>query len=344
MAMASLLDKEVLLLDGGLGTTLEDNYNVKFDEQTPLWSSHLLVTDPDKLEKALHDFVKAGADIILTPTYQASYEGFTKTVIDGERLDFFEEICQYLDLGVDLSRHAFNNKPGLVALSLGAYGATLQPSQEFSGQYGDVDERRLEDWHVQRIAMFWASFDKVDLVAFETIPRLDELRAVRTAANVNRHKSVFKPYWVSCVFPNNDNRLPDGSTIEEIVRVLLEEREWEDGTPSLLPFGLGINCTKVEKYPSLIAEFEAAAEKLNIKLPRLVLYPNGSNGQAYDSNTHTWVGAEDKVSKDDWDDTVFNIVEEVKRRGKWRGIIVGGCCKTGPIEIGKLRTRIDAMR
>lgn len=338
--MSSLLDKKVLLLDGGLGTTLEDQHGIKFDSKTPLWSSHLLLTDPDLLERVQNEFVRAGADILLTPTYQASHEGFSNTELNGEKVDFFEEICQYLDLGIDISRHAFNNKPGLVALSLGAYGAIMTPSQEYGGQYEDMcNENKLEHWHVARIAMFWASWEKVDLVAFETIPRLEEVRAVRTAANVNRHERVFKPYWVTCVFPNNDERLPDGSSISEVVAALLEERVWEDGVKFQPPWGIGINCTKVQKLPKLITEFEKAAETLQLQLPRLVIAPNGSKGQRYDSGTQTWVGDEEKG--DIWDEQVWQVLQDVEKRGKWKGIVVGGCCKTGPQEIANLRKRID---
>ena len=338
--MSSLLNKEVLLLDGGLGTTLEDQYGVKFDSTTPLWSSHLLLTDPDTLEKAQRQFVKAGIDILLTPTYQASHDGFSRTVINGETIDFFEEICQYMDLGVDISRHVFNNRPGLVALSLGAYGATMMPSQEYGGQYGDMSsETKLEHWHVARIAMYWACWDKVDVVAFETIPRLEEVKAIRTAANVNRHSKIFKPYWVTCVFPNDDDRLPDGSSIEDVVKALFEERTWADGVTMQVPWGVGINCTKVQKIPALVKEFERAANALGVQLPRLVFAPNGSKGQKYDSTTQTWVG--DKEDGDDWAEQVSNVVDEVRQRGQWKGIVVGGCCKSGPEDIADLRTRID---
>lgn len=338
---SSLLDKDLLLLDGGLGTTLEDKHGIKFNSSTPLWSSHLLVTNPDLLESVQQSFVQAGADIVLTPTYQASYEGFTRTVVDGEHIDFYEDICQYLDLGVDISRHAFNDRPGLVALSLGAYGATMIPSQEFSGQYGQMTERQLEDWHCERIAMYWASYAKVDLVAFETLPRLDEVRAVRTAANVNRHSNVYKPYWVSCVFPNTDNRLPDGSAIRDIVQVLLQDLDWEDGEKAFPPWAIGINCTKVEKLASLVEEFEQAAELLNLRLPRLVIYANGANGQVYDSTSQTWIGT--KETEGPWVDQTWATVEAARKRGNWAGIVVGGCCKTTTEDIRSLRQHIDAL-
>lgn len=341
MSSNPLLDKEILVLDGGLGTTLEDKHNLTFDSSTPLWSSHLLLTDPDLLERVQHDFVNAGADILLTPTYQASYDGFANTTINGEKIDFYEEICQYLDLAVDISRHAFNNQPGLVALSLGAYGATMSPSQEYGGMYGGMcDETKLEHWHVARIAMYWASWDKVDLVAFETLPRIEEIRAVRTAANVNRNEAIFRPYWVTCVFPNDDERLPDGSSVKDVVKALFEERNWDDGVRMKTPWGVGINCTEVQKLSKLVEQFENAASELEVKLPRLVIVPNGSKGQKYDSKTQTWIG--DRTEDVAWDEILWQVVQDAMKRGRWDGFVVGGCCKTGSEEIAKLRKQRDA--
>ena len=64
--MAKNFEKPIMLLDGGLGTTLEDQYGVAFSADTPLWSSHLLISSPSTLKEAHMSFVKAGADIILT--------------------------------------------------------------------------------------------------------------------------------------------------------------------------------------------------------------------------------------------------------------------------------------
>src|ERR1700760_2588442 len=71
------------LLDGGLGTTLADKHGCIFNETTPLWSSQLLLTSPATLLSAQTDFADAGADIILSATYQASFAGFAKSgVVD----------------------------------------------------------------------------------------------------------------------------------------------------------------------------------------------------------------------------------------------------------------------
>ena len=63
----------ILLLDGALGTVLEKApYNILFNENTPLWSSHLLLTNPDIFQDVHRSYIDAGADIIQAATYQAS--------------------------------------------------------------------------------------------------------------------------------------------------------------------------------------------------------------------------------------------------------------------------------
>lgn len=294
---------EILILDGGLGTTLEDQYNIKFSIQTPLWSSHLLITDQNTLRKVQHDFSKY-SDIILTPTYQASHIGFKKTGIEEK------DISKYFKSGIEISRETGK----IVALSLGAYGAILQPSQEYSGKY-DIDEEGLVKFHQERLNVC----EGYDLIAFETIPRLNEIRAVKRVAKGK--------YWISCVFPN-ENKLPDGSTIEEVVKTMMVGSR---------PWAIGMNCTKVEKISKLILEFEEVGERLGLKLPRLVIYPDGTNGLIYDTTVQKWIGIENEGK---WDEQVGEIVKEVVNRNKWEGIVVGGCCKTTPEHIMKLRSRL----
>lgn len=69
----------IQILDGGLGTSLQDQHGVTFDSSTPLWSSHLLVSDPTTLLACQRNFITAGCDVLLTATYQVSIEGFART-------------------------------------------------------------------------------------------------------------------------------------------------------------------------------------------------------------------------------------------------------------------------
>lgn len=358
-SVQEILNRKILLLDGGLGTTLEDHHDVKFSSKdTPLWSSHLLLSSPQTLLEVQTAFAKAGADVILTATYQASYDGMAKTPMiahwkhEKHPKDAPAEAKAMLTSAVSISKNAVqqNGRPGLVALGLGAYGATLIPSQEYSGDYGEIDRGTLHQFHQARLDAFIhdeEAWRNIDIIAFETLPTLGEIIAVRDVMQtcqdiVDGHKVKnfqSKPYWISCVFPNDDDGLPDGSSIELVVRAMLKKDHY-----SPRPYAIGINCTKVHKISRLVKKFEAARHKLGenyFTLPRLVIYPDRAGDGVYDSKTQKWVGGEsDGVP---WDEQMFELVREIQQRGKWEGILVGGCCKTTPEHIAKLRKRIDEL-
>ena len=84
-------------------------------------------------------------------------------------------------------------------------------------------------------------------------------------------------------------------------------------------------------------------------LPRLIIYPDGASGLIYDTATQKWVvatEASDSKGKDasrhrGWHEELADIVREVHGRGAWKGILVGGCCKTTPAHIVKLRQSLE---
>jgi homocysteine S-methyltransferase len=365
---APLLSAPLLLLDGGLGTTLsQPPYNITFSsDTTPLWSSHLLTTVSGRatLLDVQRSFVQAGSQVLLTVTYQGSLEGFARTrradgVEDGADSgdgvgEGIGEVIREVEArgmmrgAVGIAREAFEREgkgrgEGIVALSLGAYGATLVPGQEYEGNYGSWGEEELVEWHRRRLEVFfdgqgsgekehvWAD---VAVVAFETLPRLDEVRAVRRVMT-----GVDRPFWVSCVFPGEKDgeekyTLPDGKGVRELVAALL-------GGDEPRPWGIGINCTKIWKVRDLIVEFEQAIENAGYEKTRLVLYPDGAGDLVYDTTKQEWLPADKKKgSGKAWDEDMTEIATEVTRRGKWNGIIIGGCCMTGPEQIAALKGRV----
>ena len=295
----------ITILDGGLGTTLKDHYDASVDGATrPLWSSHILISDPATLTSVQTAFADAGAEIILTATYQASIEGFSRTENpqDGSIGIPVAEAEKYMRSAVKIARSSFKRKHGAekagkVALSLGAYGAVMVPSQEYSGKYDEEHRtlKQLRDWHHQRLGIFFnvkETWREVDMVAFETLPLLVEIEAVRqtmwmTQETAEGHSEP-KPFWISCVFPGKDLCLPDGSSVDKIVAAMLGRRN-----NAAMPFAIGINCTKVGKVTELIREFEDAVGKMidakELKdAPALVFYPDGTNGEVYNTSTHEW--------------------------------------------------------
>lgn len=285
-------DTRILFLDGGLGTSLEDKYGVVFSNKTtPLWSSHPLISDPQTLLACQRDFGRVPVDVIETATYQVSIRGFAATKTEQWPTGIGrDDIPAFLQTAVDVADQARGKPDAKIALSLGPYGSTMVPGQEYSGAYDDDhnDEEKLADWWAERLSLFQSnevSLDKITYVACETLPRLDEISAVRRAV---AGFTSSKPCWIACVFPGEGDQLPDGSSIQQVVEAMLLPHE-----SKAQPWGIGINCTKLHKLRDLVDKFEAAVSGLVQEgkipsWPALVLYPDGTNGEVYNTTTQKW--------------------------------------------------------
>lgn len=268
-----------------------------------------------------------------------------------------------------------------IALSLGPFGATLNPAQEFDGFYPppygpkgytsnpaesntnsfpDTDEGRrlvaasvnvLAEFHLERLRVFAddpETWDMVDLVAFETVPLSREVTAIRRAVGhlqqeLRVRDAEMKKWWVSTVWP--DGRFPEelvfggGRALpRQVVQSLLG-----NANPSSVPnpWGIGINCTSLEHLPKLLAEFSAAAHELCSASGErlwLVVYPNG--GDTYDPVRRIWIHtAQGKGEL--WAEKYWGLVKGTEGEGSvWSGIVLGGCCRTGPTEIEALVRRV----
>lgn len=74
----------------------------------------------------------------------------------------------------------------LVAASLGCYGAALADGSEYRGDYGgSIGQDGLKEWHKERVDVL-ATADGVDLLVFETIPCLAEVRAILSLLQVEQ--------------------------------------------------------------------------------------------------------------------------------------------------------------
>lgn len=359
----------ILFLDGGLGTSLEDKYGVKFSHKTtPLWSSHPIVSDPETLLACQKDFGQVPVDVIETATYQVSLPGFaaTKTESWPNGIDA-PHVPGFLKQAVDIADQARGKPDAKVALSLGPYGSTMVPGQEYSGAYDDEhnDEPRLAEWWAHRLSLFSDPqlLDRIAYIACETIPRLDEITAVRKA--VAGFSS--KPLWIACVFPGEGDGFPDGSSIEQVVDAMLSP-----GDTKAQPWGIGINCTKMHKLEGLIEKFEAAVSKMIQEgripsWPALILYPDGTNGEVYNTTTQKWEAPAGQVEQTvslspsliillppqrraagsdmpqiPWEQHLGQIVVDTARRQRWQTILVGGCCKASHSDIAKLVKYVDS--
>ena len=300
-----------LVLDGGLSNVLED---LGCDLNQKLWSAGVLLSDPEAIMQAHLQYLRAGADIITTASYQASIEGFVHAGLTRARAEGL------LGLSVDLANRARDayrkerpddHRPVLVAASLGPYGACLADGSEYTGIY-DADDTRIRAFHESRLTLLAESH--ADLLAIETMPNRRELEIVAELL-----AEAEKPAWVSFCC-RDAAHLQDGSPVADAAALFSD-------LPAVI--AVGVNCTAPAYISDLIRGFHTT-----VPGKRIIVYPN--SGEAYHAETRTWSGISDPQG--------FQNMA-----GEWLSLgadIVGGCCRIGPEHIARVRQQVtgDAAR
>ncbi len=303
--VARLRDWEVLILDGGLATELEGR---GADLDDPLWSARVLLENPDLIAGVHADYLAAGADVIATATYQATLPGFERHGLDRATAvrvlrDSVAAACAARDRFWSEPTHRVGRPRPLVAASIGPYGAYRADGSEYTGDY-DLDRHALAAFHRPRLEILASA--GADLLAFETVPSLLEAEVlVSLLAEVPD-----TPAWLSFSC-RDETHTCHGEPFEEAVALA-------DSSARIV--AVGVNCTPPRHVEGLL---ERAARATRTPL---LAYPN--SGEGWDPEGHRWLpGEPDEVwSPDSW----------VRAGAR----LVGGCCRTTPADIRRLRQRL----
>ena len=243
----------MIKLDGGLSTALENNGNKL---TTSLWTGELIRTNPAQITKAHLDFINAGAQIIITSSYQLSYTGC------GARGWSEDETNQALIASTLLAKNAAieSGKDVKVAASVGPYGASLADGSEYKGNYG-VSKQVLKDFHAKRLEILIST--SPDYLALETMPDTFEVEVL-----LNLLTDCPIPFWISysCKEGNQTNAGQDFQSAVELAQSAM---------------AVGINCTKPELITDLLRS--AKSDK------PYVVYPN--SGRIWDAENKVWTGS-----------------------------------------------------
>ncbi|WBU38356.1 homocysteine S-methyltransferase [Homoserinibacter sp. YIM 151385] len=290
---AQLLER-VRVLDGGLGTLLESRGH---DLGSELWSARLLLERPEAVREAHADFLAAGAEIAISASYQVSAEGLSARGLNRGAAD------AVLAASVRLAREARDaHGGGLVAASLGPYGAMLADGSEYRGDY-PIRGAALRDWHRARVEVLAAA--GADLLAAETIPSLDEVRAIAEAV-----RGTGAATWISVTADRG--ALRTGEPLAEAYAIAAS-------VPEVVAIGVNC-CDPAEVLPAIEA---ARATGL-----AFVAYPN--SGEQWDAKNRQWIGAPGFPDRlvTDWLDAGARLV--------------GGCCRVGTAEVGGIAAIVAA--
>lgn len=292
-----------LVIDGGMATQLAER---GFDLTDHLWSARLLADAPEAIEAVHLEYFEAGADIAITASYQASYEGFA------ERHLTPDETTRLLQRSVALaqsartaylSRHPDVARAPLVAASVGPYGAIRHDGSEYRGDYG-LREDELVDFHRARFAVLAGAAP--DLLACETIPSLLEARAL--VRLLREHPEARA--WIS--FSCRDGaHTSAGDAIADCAALL-------DAEPQVV--AMGVNCVAPALVASLVREFASVSRK------PILVYPN--SGEQWNAERRCWEGTASRFTA--------HVSEWLSAGASW----IGGCCRTTPDDIRRVRETV----
>ncbi|CAH2223586.1 homocysteine S-methyltransferase 1-like isoform X4 [Pelobates cultripes] len=306
LPLSAVMEKHVNILSGGLSTELEAaGFMIQGD---PLWSARLLKTNPQAIKNVHASFLKSGADVLTTATYQASVEGFQKS------LDLnVDEAAELFHVGVRLAREAaeeFNaqspvKKNVIIAGSIGPYGAFLHDGSEYTGNYvTDMTIEDLKNWHRQQMRCL--AMSGIDLFAFETIPSQKEAEALVLLLREFPNLKAWLSY--SC---KDISSTSYGDKFKEAVKIGM-------GLDQLV--AVGVNCCA----PNLVSPLLMSANQNQDPKTGWIVYPN--TGEEW-NHEFGWQGrgAEKHI--------LDSVQEWINLGAKW----IGGCCRTTPSDIESLR-------
>ncbi len=307
-----LLDKnEYVILDGALGTELE---NRGYDVSGKLWSAKYLLENPKVIQDLHEVYLRAGADIITTSSYQATIQGLKDYGLTEQ------EATDTIALTVDLAKKARENvwnalsddeknkRPyPLISGDVGPYAAYLADGSEYTGDY-QLSKEAFKDFHRSRIQTLLAAGS--DFLAIETIPNMAEATAL-----VELLSDEFPDTEAYMSFTAQDSqKISDGTPMTEVAKLC-------DSSKQILAFG--INCSR----PAIISDLLKASRTISQK--PLVTYPN--SGEIYDGATQTWKSLPDNS---------HTLCENSQVWHKLGAKIVGGCCRTRPEDIKLLADKL----
>lgn len=298
----------VVMLDGALATELERRGANLNDA---LWSARVLLEDPGLIRQVHSDYLAAGADVITTASYQATFEGFAQRGLSGERAAALMRLSVQLALE---ARDEFwaepNNRVGrerpLVAASVGPYGAYLADGSEYRGDYG-LSAAELMDFHRPRLSVLAAS--GADLLACETIPCRVEGEAL--VALLEEFSTM--PAWLSFSC-RSGGEVSDGSSFAACAALANRSDQ---------VVAVGVNCTA----PRYVEELLHTARMVTDKL--LLCYPN--SGEAWDPLSNCWIGSTG----------VTDFHAPAQRWYAAGARLIGGCCRTTPEDIRDMRAALQ---
>ena len=292
--------KQTRILDGGMGQELLTR---GMKPKGTLWSANALL---DKnyhqlLSNTHRDFIKAGAEVIVTTTFTTR----RKRLRDNNVEDKFEYLNKKAGEIAQKAKKIYPNV--LIAGGLPPQFLTYEADMR-------SDNEIMDNFYSQAKLLN----PNIDFFYFDVLSSVNEFKIA-----IESIKEFKKPYLIGAHISEGTN-LPSGEKISEIITSIKHEK--------LL--GIILSCISPENYENNIKEIKSLGVPFGFKLNAFVKTnpkPNytGAYNNSKTGNPNEFLGQRKDLTP--------NKMSEFAKKFKDMGAtILGGCCETRPAHIKKM--------
>ncbi len=318
--LTNILKQRIVILDGGMGTMIQQLHFTEEDYRSKRFSAHaspvkgnnelLVLTQANAIQKIHEDYLNAGADIIETNTFGAT----TVAQEDYNMAEFAYEMnveAAKIAKKACLKYHSID-KPRFVAGAIGPTPKTASISPDVNDPSArNITFQQLKDsYYEQAKALLEGG---VDVFLVETI--FDTLNAKASLFALDElfeNTQECLPIMISGTVTDASGRILSGQTVEAFWNSLRHAK----------PIVFGLNCAL---GASLMRPY--IAELAKICNTAVSCYPNA--------------GLPNPMSDTGFDETpdmTSGFLEEFARNGLVN--LVGGCCGTTPEHIAAIANAV----
>ncbi|KAF1929041.1 homocysteine S-methyltransferase [Didymella exigua CBS 183.55] len=305
-----------IILDGALATYLE---TLGADISGALWSADILLQNPSLIKQTHLDYYRAGAQVAITASYQASLAGLSKhlNLNDKQGKDVVKKSVRLAQEARDeyLKECGSQEKKALwVAGSVGPYGAFLADGSEYRGDYV-LQKKDMKAFHRGRIqALVDAG---VDVLACETIPSLAETEAL---IELLQQEFEGEEAWFTFTLQDGEH-ISDGTSLSHIAKLFDDVKQ---------VIAVGFNCTPDDVGLEALKALKPMQQGRRWKM---IVYPN--SGEQWNAVAREWKGKRTEGGL---------LAAKTRQWADTGAVLVGGCCRTTPADITVMRDVLQPKR
>ncbi len=318
----NILKKRIMILDGGMGTMIQEYRLNENDYRSDLFKNHqssllgnndlLSLTQPEVIKEIHLKYLNAGADIIETNTFNANR-------ISQADYNLVDKVFELNFQSARIAQEAIkefnknNSEPKFVCGSIGPTNRTASLSPKVEDlSYRNITFDDLYNAYYEQIDGLVSG--GIDLILIETI--FDTLNCKAAIIAVNdylNNKNIQLPVMLSVTIVDKSGRTLSGQTLDAFWHTIKFSK----------PFSVGINCALgIEEMAPYIEEISKIANCY------VSAYPNA--------------GLPNELGE--YEDTPTFMAEKIQSIAKNGDLnIVGGCCGTTPDHIKAIKKSLEKL-